>query len=61
MIGYNEYESQGLKGPVKQLKEEHFNAFENNGLTYIGKPLTEFNMYNNRLILFDTTQEIIIK
>ena len=37
MVAHNEYEIQNLKGPVKQLKEEHFNAFENEGLTYIGK------------------------
>ena len=58
MIEYNEYERQGLKGPVKQLKEEHFNAFENDGLTYIGKPSEGFNMYNNRLILFDEQHNV---
>ena len=58
MIDYNEYEKEGLKGPIKQLKEEHFLAFENDGLTYIGKPLEDHHEYNNRIILFDEQHKV---
>ncbi len=59
MISHNEYEIQGLKGPVKQLKEQHFNAFENDGLAYIGKPLEDYHHFNNRLILFDDQHKVL--
>jgi len=59
MIAHNEYEIQGLKGPVKQLKEQHFNVFEHDGLTYIGKPLEEYDSFNNCLILFNEQHKVL--
>ncbi len=58
MIEYNEYTRENLKGPVKQLKEEHYTVFVNDGLTYIGKPIDGEHHYNNRLIVFDEQHNV---